>query len=788
MIKNKINFNNVPNELKKEHNFLMWREEQRENGKISKKPTTYAGGDFNPLDKDKLYSFEDVQSALEVATNVSGIGFSLLNNGVTNDEGKRLFFYDIDDTLNDPIIDVLKDKTYIEYSPSGNGLHAYFFVDNNEYIGKKRGSYELYSCGRYFTLTGNKHEYSTDDIKEIDTETFEILLKTVMKDESDPNSELLDKYTSEELNTFNGVCKLSNDEILERAKNHKTRGADYTAIIKGNFNEARNKDGKPFIDENGVLDISRADLSLLSSLVWTVQGDRAKLFEVYRSTVGGWYRPEKDHQTGRIGSTINKVVAEYIEYKKSKEFEGLKINGYQDIEEQRKDKTKYFNKIAFNGWYITDENGEEKFIPLYMGEYIIQNLNVVRHNLNIYIYQNELGHYAHDIDGSMLERIVRSLSPTLKNTQIKEVTGYVRTMAKVIEEEETNLIAVGNGLLDPYTKELKPFNPKYFITRKIPTNYNPKAVNTFVDTTLDKVSNYHKETYVNILEMFATVLYPKFLISKMFYLYGLTASNGKSTVINMIHSTFNDGDNISSVKLQDIATDKHSSSAMVNKMANIIDDLPKQEIETVGDLKSMITGGVVPIRPTHKTGYSIRWNSPLITASNYYPNFTETGQQINKRLYIIPFEYNFEKDEKVISEYESMNKIDEESARERVLFLSVEALQHLLKKAKRSETENKERNLLTYNERSQKIMEDFSTMNNLVLEYVDIKQLDKDYFLSKPFTDLYREYKTYSKFNSEKPISSEEFKKSVIEMFGISYGKPRYIIKGEKVQRAGFKE
>lgn len=787
MIKNKINFNNVPNELKKEHNFLMWREEQRENGKISKKPTTYAGGDFNPLDKDKLYSFEDVQSALEVATNVSGIGFSLLNNGVTNDEGKRLFFYDIDDTLNDPIIDVLKDKTYIEYSPSGNGLHAYFFVDNNEYIGKKRGSYELYSCGRYFTLTGNKHEYSTDDIKEIDTETFEILLKTVMKDESDPNNELLDKYTSEELNTFNGVCKLSNDEILERAKNHKTRGADYTAIIKGNFNEARNKDGKPFIDENGVLDISRADLSLLSSLVWTVQGDRAKLFEVYRSTVGGWYRPEKDHQTGRIGSTINKVVAEYIEYKKSKEFEGLKINGYQDIEEQRKDKTKYFNKIAFNGWYITDENGEEKFIPLYMGEYIIQNLNVVKYKSNIYIYQNELGYYVHDIDGSILRRIVRSLSPKLKRNQVNEVIDYVTTMAKIVEEEETNLIAVGNGLLDPYTKELKPFNPKYFITRKIPTNYNPNVSNEFVETTLKKASNYHTETYVNILEMFASVLYPKFLIPKMFYLYGSTASNGKSTILNMIHMTFNgDGDNISSVKLQEIGVDKHASSSMVNKLANIIDDLPNITVEDIGDLKSMITGGVVPIRPQYKEHYSIRWKSPLITASNFEPQFKESGKQINKRLYIIPFDYDFEEDEEVISEFESLNKLAEDSAKEYVLYLSVEALQHLLIKVRKGQ---QDRNILTYNERAERVMKEFAKESNPINRYVEKRGLQKEYFVSVPFNDIYRNYNSYSISNEKtKPLSKEIFKKAIMEIFNLRYGRSYYNLNGEKVQRYGFKE
>src|SRR5699024_5105405 len=119
---------------------------------------------------------------------------------------------------------------------------------------------------------------------------------------------------------------------LEKARNHKTRGQDFTAIIEGRFNEARSKEGKPFVDDDGVPDISRADLSILGSLVYIVKGDRSKLFEVYRSCVGGWYRPTKDHDTGRIGYTINKVVDEFIEHKKEEEKYNIQIKEeYSDI-------------------------------------------------------------------------------------------------------------------------------------------------------------------------------------------------------------------------------------------------------------------------------------------------------------------------------------------------------------------------------------------------------------------------------------------------------------------------
>lgn len=784
------NLRQIPETLKNIDNFLLWRKEQLPDGRISKKPSNYAGANLTGFldNPDVLHNFKNIEIALDTAGGaVDGIGFSLLKDGVTNDTGKRLFFYDIDGTVNDPIIDVLKNKTYIEYSPSGNGLHAYFFVDNNDFVGKKLGSYELYSHGRYFTVTGNKHEFSTDDIQEIDQETYEILLNTVTKDENDPRSKLLENYSSKELNVFNGTCELSNEEVLEKARNHKTRGEDFTAIIEGRFNEARNKEGYPFVDDNGVLDISRADLSILGSLVYIVKGDRNKLFEVYRSCVGGWYRPTKDHDTGRIGSTINKVVAEFIERKRNniKAF-NVEVRAYRDIEHIRKDDNA-LNGIKYGSWWVTSEdaNGKEvqKFIPLYMGEYIIQNLNVVRYKESIYLYDEKQGYYLQDESKNiLLSRMVRSLSPNLKNSQVSEVISYVISMCDTVEEEENDLIPVKNGLLDPYTKELKEFSPKYFITGKIPTEYKPNAFNQFVEDTLNKVSNHYEPTYKNITEMFATVLYPKFLVAKMFYLYGLTASNGKSTVLNMIHSTFNNGNNISSVSLQTLAESEFATGDMVGKLANIVDDLPSNEINDVGNLKTMITGGLITVNNKYKDGYTVRWQSPLITASNHYPRFKEAGKQINKRLYMIPFEYDFTKDPQEISEFQSMNILNDEQAKEYVLKLSVDALSDMLKRSKTT------RDVMTDNERVNELMSNFENNENPLLEYVDETQRDKDYFLSKPFEDIYKEYKHYCKSSSVKECSKENFKKFVMEMYKLDYGKPRYMMNGKQVQRAGFKK
>ena len=777
-----INLRQIPETLKDIDNFLLWKAVEK-NGRISKVPRSYLNAPINIKQQENTTDYETVLQALENAPHkFSGIGFSLLDSGVTNDNGERLTFLDIDDKLSDPFIELLKNKTYIEYSPSGNGLHALFYVDYNERLHENlaNSNYEIYNEDRYMTLTGNLHEYSTQDIKSVDMDTFNIILKPFLQAKKDKK----ERATINENDTTSGTCSLSVDEIITKLRNDKARGKDYAAIIDGRFNEVKNSNGLPFVDENGEIDLSRIDMCLMNALARVTNADKSKMFEVYRSCPE-WYRQEKDHATGRIGNTINRAIADYQAFKRNnvKAF-NVEVRAYRDIEHIRKDDNA-LNGIKYGSWWVTSEdaNGKEvqKFIPLYMGEYIIQNLNVVRYKESIYLYDEKQGYYLQDESKNiLLSRMVRSLSPNLKNSQVSEVISYVISMCDTVEEEESDLIPVKNGLLDPYTKELKEFSPKYFITGKIPTEYKPNAFNQFVEDTLNKVSNNYEPTYKNITEMFATVLYPKFLVAKMFYLYGLTASNGKSTVLNMIHSTFNNGNNISSVSLQTLADSEFATGDMVGKLANIVDDLPSNEINDVGNLKTMITGGLITVNNKYKDGYTVRWQSPLITASNHYPRFKEAGKQINKRLYMIPFEYDFTKDPQEISEFQSMNILNDEQAKEYVLKLSVDALSDMLKRS------NTTRDVMTDNERVNELMDNFSNNENPLLEYVDETQRDKEYFLSKPFEDIYKEYKHYCKSSSVKEYSKENFKKFVMEMYKLNYGKPYFLIGRKKVQRAGF--
>ncbi|WP_239441467.1 MULTISPECIES: phage/plasmid primase, P4 family, partial [unclassified Staphylococcus] len=328
------------------------------------------------------------------------------------------------------------------------------------------------------------------------------------------------------------------------------------------------------------------------------------------------------------------------------------------------------------------------------------------------------------------------------------------------------------------SKSFKKFTPDIFVISKIPTAYNPNAYDEFIDTTIQKVSCNHEATKINICEMFAQVLYPKILIDQIIYLLGTVADNGKSTVQHMIKATFDSGGQISSVSPQRLANNNFAGSSIYGKMANLVDDLPNVEIEDTGNIKTSVTGGYLEIEQKGKDSRSVRMQTPFIIASNHYPKFKESGDQINKRLHIIPFEYSFKDDETRLSVTESTDKINSESAKEYVLKLAIDTLADMLER---------EGSYITHNDRSDRSIEMFTDNNNPLSEYLENRSID--YFLNTPWIDIYANYKAWCNSNFVRnPIDKADFKSIIENQFDLVWKSSiRYTIGGKEVVKTGFK-
>lgn len=163
-----MSFDNIPNDLKATPNWVIWRYELLESGRITKVPYSPVTGRLasstNPADWGSWFT----ANAALAASGYDGLGFVFSVNDpycgidlddpyATNPDGTPKYrpeqIAEIV-ALQKQVYDAFA-HSYAEYSPSGRGLHIIVRAEVPE--GKRKGGIEVYSSGRFFTFTGNVH-------------------------------------------------------------------------------------------------------------------------------------------------------------------------------------------------------------------------------------------------------------------------------------------------------------------------------------------------------------------------------------------------------------------------------------------------------------------------------------------------------------------------------------------------------------------------------------------------------------------------------------------------------
>lgn len=740
--RNQINFSDLPQQLITSNQWVLWKYEKR-NGKKTKVPYQVDGSPAQANNRRTWSSFHTAVKFYTEYEEFDGIGFvfSKQDNFIGIDIDGCVKDGEINEFAQD-IIDEL--DSYTEISPSGTGIHIIVEGELPKEItgtGKKNAKtgLEIYSHGRFFTMTGiseiNDQVYErTDELAEIFEKNF---------DKTDVNRVSFDDVPTLEM-------KWSDEELLEKMFNSKN-GHKIRELYEGTHTSG---------------DHSSDDLALCNHLAFWTGRNTTSIDRIFRGSA--LFRDKWDIVHHSSGETYGeRTISIAISTTPSTIFDS---DVYSVYIENEKD------------WWTINTNGTRTLQHSKIAEYITDQYDFVRYpseHGDVFFFNEKEGVFESDSSGRQLRSIIRVLEPSLKTSQIKEISEYIKDMSPVRREVATDVIAVNNGLLDLDTFELKPFSSDYFVKTKIYTNYDAAAYNAFVDSTLEKVSDGYEPTIENIKEMFACVLYPGLLVPKMFYLYGRSAHNGKSSLINMIQYTFNKkGDSISAVTPQKLATSPFASASMYGKLGNVVDDQPNKVIEDSGVLKSILSGNVVEIERKGKNSESVRIVTTMITASNFYPNFTESGKQINRRLYIIPFEHDFSSDKDLVSDGESAERLQSKSACEYVLKLAVEALARMLKMKKPDK--------LTYNPKVEKMGEGFAEFNDPMNDYFD--EYNKTYFEKATGRRTYNDYMDWARENGIVPFDMKCFKELVTKKYDLEWTTKRVNINGVSKSVKGFKK
>ena len=241
-----------------------------------------------------------------------------------------------------------------------------------------------------------------------------------------------------------------------------------------------------------------------------------------------------------------------------------------------------------------------------------------------------------------INRAIAKLEYRFDPRKYTQVHKFLKTQLPYMKKlENKNLIAVNNGVFNKVTKKLEPFNPNYFITSKLATNYNTTAINNYlnikdnyfdVDKWFLSIANGDEELVKVLWEIVNEATNPNHTREKMAILYG-EGNNGKGTFQTMLINLIGI-ENISTLTPHEFSGE-FKLEMLQGKVCNIGDDISNKYRKG----KSVITA---------------RFKLFNLFSANKLPKVRNKSQGTYRRLLIVPFNADFNgqvQDRRIKDEY-----------------------------------------------------------------------------------------------------------------------------------------
>ena len=414
-----------------------------------------------------------------------------------------------------------------------------------------------------------------------------------------------------------------------------------------------------------------------------------------------------------------------------------------------------------NGWSHND-----------FGDELIEAFKIITVNGQLYVYED--GYYQQD--ERIIERKMIELYPGIKQTQRNEVLSYIRikthlTTAKL--KVNPYIINVNNTRLDVRSGKCLEFTPDAIEFDRIPVTYDPSAYCADLDKMLNRVFLCDTEVINLFKEMIGACLLKHNRYQKAFLLYG-SGANGKSTVLDLVKK-FLGRNNISSIELDKLTTDKFAPAELENKLANIGDDINDSALKDTGTLKKLFSGNTIQVQRKGERPFNLEPYATHIFSGNAIPRSFDKSDGFYRRWILIPFIAKFST---LDEDYDPLieDKISTETALSYLLNLGLEGVKRLLKNGKFTEPES-----------VIKALEDYKNENSTALSWIEDKCLDEDYFTDTPTDKIYSDFVDWCKLSGIKSnniTGKKTFNKEIIAKFGFedkpkqrSGGKRHFIMK-----------
>lgn len=322
-----------------------------------------------------------------------------------------------------------------------------------------------------------------------------------------------------------------------------------------------------------------------------------------------------------------------------------------------------------------------------------------------------------------------------------------------------------NGILNIFTRELKPFTPFKIFFTKLPVEYNPQATCPAIDLFLNEVLAKEEDKKV-FYELAGFALMKEYRYEKAAMFVG-NGRNGKGKSLELLKHLVG-VQNCSSIPLSALIPNSFNVSELFAKLLNLAGDIGNKDLEDTSMFKSLTGRDLVTTNRKFLSGLTFENYAKFIFACNELPSVYDTSRGFWDRWVLLEFPYTFvskEEYDRTPEKEKKLFKIKDENIISKIV--TPNELSGFLNQALDGLTRLEANHNFSTTLGSQEIKETWVRKANSVIAFAfDFVEEDSEMFIPKK--EFRKRYSEYCK--KHKVLSKSDFviKKALQEMFGVS--------------------
>ena len=599
----------LPKSLTDCPHWVLWHLEQR-NGQQTKVPYHVSGRQASTTDPNTWATFGQVLNAMNQGQGYSGIGFVFTNSGLTG--------IDLDHCVENGTIQPWAKNiiewlaSYAEISPSGRGVHIIVkgvLPDDN--TRRRKDNIEMYSTGRYFTVTGKHIADTPTDIQD----RQDVLLKL--------HSELFPKPEPEPRQHKAGGFDGSDEDLLSRARQARNGGKFSALFDRGDVSLYNGDD-------------SAADLALCIELAfWTPDPDRIDRLFRQSSLCREKWSSRVDYRDRTIAAALARQTEHFGETSKTSKAKTFHLTDAGNAERL----TETFGDILifaplWQRWLVWNE-----------GRWDAETGPEQTERRALLVVRAMYAEAAATEDVAERQRLADWAKKSESNGRVQAMLSLAQHMLAHYPREfdiDSYMYKCKNGTLDLRTGRLREHRPEDMVTKFSPVEYDANARLDLWDHFLDTVTDGDQEKEAFLQRAIGYSLSGDTREEKLFFVHG-GAATGKSTFIEAVRATLGDyaviADFETFLKRREVGQIRNDIARLhgARFVASVEVDEGKRLAE--GLVKVLTGGDSVASRFLYKESFEFRPQFKLWLAANHAPRVRDDDAAIWRRIIRIPFEH-----------------------------------------------------------------------------------------------------------------------------------------------------